>query len=96
MVYISSNASAKCFSYEVTKLAMINEAVLGIVKDSASDKVGRCELTLEINNVLLTGAAKDDHCKAKLGDLIKVNINTYCCDTEACDKTQKDRIWFTK
>jgi len=96
MLLIPSLAWSKCFSYKITELALSKEPVEAMVTSYANDQKGHCELTLKFQALSVSGSAEGNLCKLKIGDKVKVKVNTFCCDTQDCDSTMHDRIWFTE
>ncbi len=85
----------KCFSYKVTRLEISDEIHSTVVLDIEPLSTDICLLTLKFPNVTVTGEAEKELCTVETGREIPVKVETYCCDTPYCDKSRKNKIWFT-
>ena len=95
ILLFSTYSWGKCFSSYTSELfyPKVKHQAIVILKKTLNNK--SCMIKLKFSNTEVLGEANGKLCKAKNGSLVQVKVHGYCCDTPPCNKTKKNKLWFT-
>ena len=95
LLLIPTFSWASCFSPKIIELTKTTEEIKAKVLANKKLDARRCQLTLSIDGLKLSGEAKRPLCDAKINDTVSVRIRAVCCDTQPCPKGQKNKLLFS-